>query len=1051
MSSKCYDEVEIYFQLKEDDTLNRVKYSKRMGIFLILLLSITLFVGVYSLSRPSSNSLLAKHGVLDLTQWDFASQGLINLNGQWEFYEGELLEPSDFFQGTHAEGSFLRVPGIWFGKKSDYGMSKKGFGTYRLKVMVRGDDQIYGLKINSIRMSHRLYINGHLEGESGRPAMNKGTHMPGNSPYTSFVHTEESEIEIVIQVANYVYMNGGIVNSIQFGLDSDINSLSGFQLGTNIATILILGMFGAYHLNFYFLRRREKSYLFSGIYLLTLLCVQLFLGEKIILKLIPNLPFDFAYKLLDFSMLLSAAVIILFFHSIDTRLLSNKNMLLVISPIVLYLMCVVVLPYPIQIEMKPYLFMYLGLVNLFLIGKMFYLYTKKERNSSDRKELILFIGAVISLAIYMIYGIMYSENAVETDLIGKMGIVGFITFMNILLALRFTNSYEKTEILTHQLMISNQLKDEFLANTSHELKTPLHGIMNITSYLLDDEEHILSSKQKQNLMLVKDTSIKLSMLINDLIDVTRLKHGELRLYPTVVDLKVVTQIVFDVLQFELLGKNVQLDNQVESDVWVLADENRLRQILYNLVQNAIKHTEKGSIKVMSYVAEDKVNICVEDTGSGITQDKHEDIFEYFEQIGELLPQDGYTSMGVGLYISRKLVEQMNGKIHVEWSESGVGTRMTFTLPSAVHTQAYRELASTLVQLSNVDEPLDIIDQHEFTILIVDDEATNIRSLLNILKKHQYNVITAFSANEAIVKLKEYPQIDLVILDVMMPRISGIELCQMLRSQYSILDLPILFATIKDTPQDIALGFRAGANDYVTKPFDAETLIARVHTLIAMKTAIGEAIHNELAFHQAQIKPHFLYNALSSVISFCYTDGEKAAYLLSMLSQYLRYILDMDRTTLFVPLHRELELIHAYVEIEKARFGERFDFVCHVEDGVRDVVIPSLSIQPFVENAIRHGLFEKEGHGKVSLMIYEGDEYMKIIIQDDGVGIPDDLLYQMIKGDDKTGGIGIRNIRKRIDAIEGATLTLSSDLGYGTKVTIYLPLLQYGQLVVDEEG
>ncbi|SIQ95295.1 ATP-binding protein [Paenibacillus macquariensis] len=1022
--------------------MKRINYSKLIGILLIFSISLGLFIGIYSLIKPSSNILIAKNGVLDLAHWDFASKGLANLNGEWEFYEDQLLEPSDFIQDSPVKVSYLKVPSIWMGEKvGKESMNRKGYGTYRLKVLVSNEEQIYGLKINSIRMSHRLFINGQLEGEMGRPAVDEEAHTPGNTPYSTFFHTNGREIEIVIQVANYVYMTGGIVNSIQFGLDKDIGTLSGIQLGINVSAIMIFGMFGAYHLSFYLLRRREKSYLLSGLYLLTLLLLQLFIGEKIGLRLFPNIPFIFAYKLLDFSIFLSAVVIILFFHSIDVRLLSKRKIYLVISPIVFFLLIIIVVPYQVHSVMKPFFLLYLGIIELYLLGRMVYLYNRNEEDLSDRKEMILFIGAIISLGIYMTFGILYTENAVDTALVGTMGVVGFITFMNILLALRFTNAYEKTEILSHQLMISNQLKDEFLTNTSHELKTPLHGIMNITSYLLDDEEHILSVNQKQNLRLIKDTSIKLSMLINDIIDLTRLKHGELRLYPTAVDLKMVTQIVFDVLEFELLGKNVKLVNLVESEIWVLADENRLRQILYNLIQNAIKHTEKGSIKVISHVVDDKVVISVEDTGSGIAEDKHEEIFEYFVQVNEPLPQDGYTSMGVGLYISRKLVEQMNGYIRVEWSEVGMGTRMTFTLPSAVHTQVYREAASTSMNQSLIvcDDPLDFIDQYEYTVLIVDDEASNIRILLNILKRHHYNVITAFSANEALAKLKEYPQVDLVILDVMMPRISGIELCQMLRGQYSILDLPILFATSKDSPQDIALGFRAGANDYVTKPFDAETLIARVQTLIAMKTAIEEAILNELAFHHAQIKPHFLYNALSSVISFCYTDGDKAAYLLSMLSQYLRYILDMDRTTQFVPLHQELELIHAYVEIEKARFGERFEFIVQVEESVRVREIPSLCIQPFVENAIRHGLFEKDGYGKVSLMIDEGDEYIKICIEDDGVGIPDDLLYQMIKGDGKVGGIGIENIRKRMDVISGATFTISSDLGLGTKVTIYLPV------------
>ncbi|SFE54685.1 His Kinase A (phospho-acceptor) domain-containing protein [Paenibacillus algorifonticola] len=1022
--------------------MNRVNYSKLAGIILIFALSIALFIGIYSLTKPNPHTPTARQGVLDMSGWDFAAQKLANLNGEWEFYEGELLEPADFLNGTHGKAAYIEVPSIWSGKKEDQGIDSKGFGTYRLHVKVQDEKQIYGIKIHSIRMSHRLYINGQLEGEAGRPAADEAQHRPGNTPYSTFFQPNGHNIEIIIQAANYVYISGGIVNTMPFGLAGDMNTLNALQVGTDLAVILTMGMFGGYHLGFYFVRRREKAYLFSGLYLLTLSVVQLFMGEKIALRVMPGIPFNFAYKLLDFSMFLSAGIIILFFYSIDTRLLSKRNMTLLISPIVLYMAMVALLPYAVHSEMKGYFFMYLVLVVLYLLGRMLYLYMDKARDASSRKELIMFSGAILSLGIYLIFGILYTENAVQTDLIGKMGVVGFICFMNLLLATRFTNAYEKTELLTNQLLLANQLKDEFLTNTSHELKTPLHGIMNITSHLLEDEEYHLSAKQKQNLWLIKDISLKLSILIHDLIDVTRLKHGELLLHPTVVDLKVVTQMVLDVLEFELIGKAVQLQNLIEPDVWVMADENRLRQIMYNLVQNAIKHTEKGTINVAAKVIGENVHISVEDTGSGIASEQHEAIFEYFEQLGRPLSEDGYTSLGVGLYISRKLTERMGGEIGVQWSEPGVGTRIAFTLPAAAHTQAYLETASTYMnQLrdGHEAEPQDYSGQHDYTILIVDDEASNIHILSSILKRHQYNVITAFSADEALEKLKNVPHVDLAILDVMMPRISGIELCRMLRSEYTILDLPILFATIKDTPQDIALGFRAGANDFITKPFDADTLIARVQTLIAMKNAIKDAMHSELAFHQAQIKPHFLYNALSGVISFCYTDGEKAAYLLTMLSHYLRYILDMDRKTLFVPLHREMELIHAYVEIEKARFGERFDFVCEIEERVRDIEISSLSIQPFVENAIRHGLFEKEGHGLVSLKVYEEDGYLKVKIEDDGVGIPAELLDQMSNDERESGGIGIRNVRKRIDSIPGATMSIHSEQGIGTSVTIFWPL------------
>ncbi|NOV01012.1 hybrid sensor histidine kinase/response regulator [Paenibacillus planticolens] len=1034
------------------------KLRQLIALAVVFSLSVLLFIGIYAQSIPNKATQSAKHGVLDLTSWDFHRQGLVSLDGEWEFYEGKLLEPADFRAGPGPDAAYLAVPGTWKGKNKEGGMSRKGYATYRLKVLVHANgDDIYGVKLRSIRMSHRLYIDGQLQGESGRPAEVKEAHAPGNTPYSAFFHTDAKEIEVIIQVSNYEFFTGGIVNSIQFGGHKDIAQLDNILIGSDMVVIFILVMFGTYHISFYFLRRQEKTYLLSGLYLFSLSAVQLLFGEKIFQRLMPGIPFDIVYKALDVSQFVSSLLSILFFCSLDNRLIPRRKLLWLTSPIVMYVAVIFVLPYSLYNEVRYAFFVYIGLVPLYILTRMIHLYLRSQRGSSERKEILLFIAAIVSLLVFLIDGSLYAENAVASDLMSKVGVICFITLMNILLAVRFKNAYEKNELLTHQLMVSNQRKDEFLMHTSHEVKTPLHGIMNITSHLLDDDEHNLSSKQKQSLWLIKDTSIKLSMLMRDLIDVSRLKQGELRLHMTVVDVRTVTQIVFDVLQFELAGKAVRLDNQVPPNVWAEADENRLRQIMYNLIHNSIKHTNQGSIVITASVSKGIVSISVEDTGTGIPRDRHSEIFGYFEQLDQVLPDDGYTGMGVGLYISRKLVERMGGQIGVEWSEAGQGTRMTFSLPSADERAPLYE--GTSDSDMNADsgrivqsrDTLDILEEHESTILIVDDEASNIYTLLNILKRYRYNVVTAFSAKEALAKIKEYPQIDLVILDVMMPGISGIELCRLLRAHHSILDLPILFATAKDTPQDIALGFRAGANDYLTKPFEAETLLARIHTLIAMKTSIQEAILSELAFHQAQIKPHFLYNALSSVISFCYTDGEKAAYLLSKLSQYLRYILDMDRHELYVSLGRELELIDAYVEIEKARFGERFDVIYYVDDNLKDISIPSLCIQPFIENAIRHGLFEKDGHGTVTLSIQEGDRYLQVSVHDDGVGIPDDLLYRIASGRSSTGGIGISNIRKRLDAIPGATVTVSSELGRGTKVVMYLPFTSTEYAAMEERG
>ena len=392
-----------------------------------------------------------------------------------------------------------------------------------------------------------------------------------------------------------------------------------------------------------------------------------------------------------------------------------------------------------------------------------------------------------------------------------------------------------------------------------------------------------------------------------------------------------------------------------------------------------------------------------------------------------------------------MVGRMGGRIWIDRSEPGQGTRIAFTLPSAdpdVAVPADAFVAAAMESRNRVQATqLEIVgDDRAHTVLIVDDEASNVRILLNLLGD-EYNVLTAFSAQEALRKLEEHPEIDLIILDVMMPEMSGVDLCRIVRESRSLIELPILFATVKDALHDIELCFRVGGNDFIAKPFDPKTLSARVRTQLSMKSSMDQALRSEMAFLQAQIKPHFLYNAISSIVSFCYTDGEKAAYLLSVLSRYLRMVFERDQRTLQVPIRQELELIKAYVEIEKARFGDRLVYKIETDPDFETYLVPSLTIQPFVENAIRHGLFEKDGTGTVTLSVSDGNGYLRLDIADDGVGMPDDVLYLIRSGERPDGaGIGMTNVRRRLASIPGASVTVDSALEKGTKITVYLPKL-----------
>ncbi|RKP48946.1 response regulator [Cohnella endophytica] len=1019
---------------------------RALGFMLIPIVSFVLLAAINDYTVSDKSAPKAHQGVIDLSDWKFGTKRTVLLDGEWIFYPMKLYSPEDFRDGRVPPPSapYASIPNAWYGGSPIDEASRTEYGTYRLTVKLKDEDLGYGIRLPNVIGAHHLYVNGHLAGSGGRPADNEQDYVKENKPYMTFVRSEGGQLDIVLQTANLANPIGGGFEDVQLGFQPDMLLIEQVRFAAEFSGLFILLLFAGYHLTIYVLRMKDKAYLYSSLYFLTMLVLMVTGGEKLTLQLLPGLPDWASIKLYDLGGFSNIVLLGVFLHHLDAKLMSRKQLLVLLAPIYLYLVAVIVLPYSDYRSLGNLPWDYASLVAAFYLYRAIRLFVKRD-GRLERQETALLIGMLVSIALILLFGILYSLSLVQTDIGRQISFLAVLAFMNALLALRLVNATDRTEQLTDKLILRDKLKDEFLANTSHELKTPLHGIQNIASFLLDEKAGKLTDRQKSELTLIQDTSTKLSALVNDLVDVVQLKHGDLRLHESVLDLRVAAQTAFEVLEFELMGKDVRWENRISPNTCVLADENRLRQVLYNLIHNAIKHTKIGRIEIGAEKADGLWTIWVEDTGIGIPEESHEAVFGYFEQAEREMPQNGYTGMGLGLYISRQLVERMGGWIRVDRSEPGLGTRIAFTLPAAeadVNPTAENMIAASAESGDRLRQSqLEVVgDGHAHTVLVVDDEASNVRILLNLLGD-EYNVLSAFSAKEALRKLEENPRISLLILDVMMPEMSGIDLCRIVREKRSVLDLPVLFATVKDSMHDIELCFRVGGNDFISKPFDPKTLAARVRTLLLMKSSMDQALQNEMAFLQAQIKPHFLYNALSSIVSFCYSDGERAAYLLSVLSRYLRMVFERDGRTHQVPLRQELELIRAYVEIEKARFGDRLVYRLQSDPDLESYYVPSLTIQPFVENAIRHGLFEKDGEGTVTLSVSDGDGYLRFDIVDDGVGMPDDVLYR-VRSEERPerSGIGMTNVRKRLATLTGASVTIDSALEQGTKITVYLPKL-----------
>lgn len=344
-----------------------------------------------------------------------------------------------------------------------------------------------------------------------------------------------------------------------------------------------------------------------------------------------------------------------------------------------------------------------------------------------------------------------------------------------------------------------------------------------------------------------------------------------------------------------------------------------------------------------------------------------------------------------------------------------------------------------------------------TILILDDKESILRTTSDILLKEGYHVITSLSGEESLKILKKN-KIDLVILDLFISESSGNDVCRKIREKYTIIELPILISTVDNFTDKLDLVMKSGANDFIFKPFGENDILSRVKTLVELKSQdadVSEMIQNvkvrtlttlnllsedalksEMAFLQAQIKPHFIYNALNTIASFCYTDSEKAADLLVNFSKYLRLTFDIDNNLTMILLRREIEVVQAYAEIEKARFGEKIRVEYDIEPALLNTEVPPFCIQPLVENSIKHGLCKKSEGGVVYVSVQEKNGALVIEVRDTGMGMSAEKVEQL-KNMEFNGGVGFSNVSRRIRGFRNAQLNVESREGNGTAVTIIL--------------
>ncbi|WP_121605631.1 ATP-binding protein [Virgibacillus sp. Bac332] len=1006
-----------------------------ISVFLILLSCLR--IGWLLYHQPPEHPQ-AKNGVIDLSTWDFKDDQTITLNGEWEFYPNQFLTPLQQWKATN----YINVPGNWKGEwnQTKDKQTSYGYGTFRLKIILPENEQsLYGIRIKDITTAANVYIDDKLVAASNHPTKSKEQHVQKNGPFSTIFHTNNTnEMELLIHISNYqIPFEGGITNAIQFGTDQAINKLESGSIAFQVTIFIIYLLHSMYAICLFLMGRKgkaQKELLFYGLMLILAAFTNL-IDDNIVLEL--PIPIEWYQKLLSILFISTLLALLAFVKS----LYRVKSRLFTSLLVIYFILSVSLVVVPIDF----FVFINFGMMIFFLIA-FYFLFSQTiktiRRGKADAIFILLFVTSYTSNV--LIWGNIVNMNLIDMPYYPFDFLISIITIALFLfkrhIRMAHLNEKQKAELLN-----ADKKKDEFLANTSHELRNPLHGIINIAQTILRNGSASLSAKNKESLHLLIQIGQRMTFTLNDILDISRLQDQYITLNKKRVNMHSVAAVILDMITYMTENKNLQLRLNISpSFPEVYADENRLLQIIFNLVHNAVKYTNEGSVTIDASYENKIATIHIRDTGIGISEETQQNIFKPYNQ-GNMKDNGG---IGLGLSVCKQLVELHGGTMSVQ-SVIGKGSTFSFTLPiadNATNVEENKIVPATDEHVHNfypIDEAETEVsatreNRNQARILMVDDDPINLRILHNVLSPY-YDMITATSGKEALLHIHSR-ELDLIIADVMMPTMSGYELTKIIRKQFSISELPILLLTARNQLEDIYTGFQSGANDYVAKPIDALELKARVDVLTSLKASVHAQLRMEAAWLQAQIQPHFLFNTLNTIASLAEIDTKRMIKLLEEFSNYLRRSFDMTNKNALIPLEDELDLARSYLFIEKERFGDRLHVSWEIKDNI-PIQIPPLSIQPIVENAVRHGILKQVEGGTIRIQIVEHNTYYSITIIDDGVGMDQQKVKQILSDEWVYGsgrGIGLANTNRRFKQLYGVGLDIQSTPYMGTTVTFKIP-------------
>ncbi|GEM_PF-1607032 len=788
--------------------------------------------------KETKSSPLAEKGVIDLREWEFDKNGIIELNGQWAFYWNSFIE--DEKNDSLAKPNFVRVPELWNNYHIDnLSITNHGYASYKLLVKLNKREEL-AIKYLNAATSCKVFIDGILVLSSGQPAKTKEKTTPSYKPDIIIFSPKNTDFEIVIQIANFHHKKGGPWEPFILGTTKQIKDYYNIRIFFEILCIGFILIMAAFHFTIFSIYTDERPSLYFSLFA-TIISIRFCVTGECTVYMLRDFNWSLLVRTDYLSFSLSILFFMLFFRSLFTEEVQKIPSRIIIAVSLFFSFSFLVFP-P---SLSSYGLVYYELFTILAGIYVFYVLHKAIQNKREGARYFLY--GFIVLFICMVHDILKVNELINSIPLSSIGLTIFILFQAYFLSLRIRNAFELNKKLSIELQKQNNdyiflnerykeqnknlaiakekaeesdaLKSAFLANMSHEIRTPMNGILGFTTLL--KAPNLSGKKHKEYIDVIQKSGIRMLNTVNDIIDISKIDSGQMEVVLNTVNIIDEIDSLYTFFYPEIENKGLQIFLRKEltiKDALLKTDRAKFNSILTNLIKNAIKFTDQGFIEITCKRSDGYLWFSVTDTGIGIPENRQMAIFNRFEQ-ADIKDMRAHDGSGLGLAISKAYVEMLGGEIRVKSIENK-GSTFHFTIPY-ISPDLQTPIAQKISIDNNIENQISNVK-----ILIVEDDDISAIFLKESLEELNAEILNVQTGEEAVTICKTVSDIDIILMDIKLPGIGGYEATRRIRefNKQVFIIAQTAFALLGDKEKAI----EAGCDDYISKPINTEVLLQLIN-------------------------------------------------------------------------------------------------------------------------------------------------------------------------------------------------------------------------------